>query len=99
MDEICLPRLEKITSQGHECQQWLLTLEWQDSGRFPCVLQTSFVGNCTGAIRVLLCRRVIDAGTGSLQDVRPTDADIVKCRRRYEVFKVCPGGHMVALIT
>lgn len=38
-------------------------------------------------IAAFRCRRVIDAGTGSLQDIRPTDADIVKCRRRYDVFK------------
>ena len=69
----------------------------EDSGRSHCILQTSFVRNSMGAISILLCRRVIDAGTGSLQDVRPTDADIVKCRRRYEVFKVRPQGHMVAL--
>ncbi len=47
------------------------------------------------------CRRVIDAGTGSLQDIRPTDADIVKCRRRYDVFKVRQQfviGHPVSLL-
>lgn len=30
----------------------------------------------------------MDAGAGSLQELRATDADVVKCRRRYDVFKV-----------
>lgn len=33
--------------------------------------------------------RVLDAGAGQLWELRPTDVDSAKCRRRYEVFKVC----------
>jgi hypothetical protein len=32
--------------------------------------------------------RVMDAGTGDLWELRATDVDSAKCRRRYEVFKV-----------
>lgn len=32
--------------------------------------------------------RVLDAGAGQLWELRPTDVDQAKCRRRYEVFKV-----------
>ncbi|BDA48136.1 probable adenylate kinase at N-terminal half [Coccomyxa sp. Obi] len=31
--------------------------------------------------------RVLDAGAGQLWELRPTDVDSAKCRRRYEVFK------------
>ena len=34
--------------------------------------------------------RVLDAGAGQLWELRPTDVDSAKCRRRYEVFKVQP---------
>ena len=33
--------------------------------------------------------RVLDAGAGDLWELRPTDVDDAKCRRRYDVFKVC----------
>ena len=33
--------------------------------------------------------RVLDAGAGDLWELRPTDIDSAKCRRRYDVFKVC----------
>ena len=33
----------------------------------------------------------MDAGAGDLWELRSTDIDIAKCRRRYEVFKVRPG--------
>ena len=29
-----------------------------------------------------------DAGTGDLLQLRATDADVVKCRHRYDIFKV-----------
>ena len=32
--------------------------------------------------------RVLDAGAGDLWELRPTDVDDAKCRRRYDVFKV-----------
>ena len=32
--------------------------------------------------------RVLDAGAGDLWELRPTDIDDAKCRRRYDVFKV-----------
>lgn len=32
--------------------------------------------------------RVLDAGAGDLWELRPTDIDSAKCRRRYDVFKV-----------
>ncbi len=34
--------------------------------------------------------RVLDAGAGDLWELRPTDVDDAKCRRRYDVFKVSP---------
>ena len=34
--------------------------------------------------------RVLDAGAGDLWELRPTDVDDTKCRRRYDVFKVAP---------
>jgi len=33
---------------------------------------------------------VLDAGAGDLWELRSTDIDIAKCRRRYEVFKARP---------
>lgn len=33
-------------------------------------------------------RRVADSGAGELQELRATDADVAKCQRRYEIFKV-----------
>lgn len=33
---------------------------------------------------------MLDAGAGDLWELRSTDIDIAKCRRRYEVFKVRP---------
>ena len=35
--------------------------------------------------------RVLDAGAGDLWELRPTDIDDAKCRRRYDVFKVGAG--------
>jgi hypothetical protein len=32
--------------------------------------------------------RVLDAGAGQLWELRATDVDAAKCRRRYDVFKV-----------
>ena len=32
--------------------------------------------------------RVLDAGAGQLWELRATDVDSAKCRRRYDVFKV-----------
>ena len=33
---------------------------------------------------------VQDAGTGDMLQLRATDADVVKCRHRYDIFKVGP---------
>jgi hypothetical protein len=41
----------------------------------------------TALMRVLLHSRAMDAGSEDIWDLRSTDIDENKCRRRYEVFK------------